>query len=428
MADKKKAVAGAAKSAPKGTAGESVWGGVQEGDRQEPGWDSWSGDYNTPPPGIPLAFWRKSITAGSNDVAALEKSLDEGYSQARGSREGYARDEALSRLERAKTEWAALGKAGQEEYYKAEAEGNPNDPFSREGKDWEKEHDAEDVRQTNADTFAAVDSSQLENAIAAAQTGNKDAVEKLNELLGNIKDPELQDYVGDYVSQAASAAADPRDIEAQQRQLSKFESLSDPRITAEEKLMMELARRQTESDLRGQRGAIANNLQARGVYGSGAEITQNAMAQQEAASRQALEMLGAQANAQKRAMEALGGAADLSSSMRGASAQESQFRGSAADRAAEFNKGFKQRWNEYKAKLEADNNAAKVGRGVTAFKAGLDTNNSAVANQATLVDVGLKKAIGATGQYSGDTNNVLGTLKDTGTGYQYDKDKKELEL
>jgi hypothetical protein len=89
----------------------------------------------------------------------------------------------------------------------------------------------------------------------------------------------------------------------------------------------------------------------------------NLAAQQEAAQRQALEMLGAQANAQRRAMDSLKGAADLSTSMRGSSAQESQFNANAMDTADQFNKNLKDAYDKWKLKVETEQNEAKIKRG-----------------------------------------------------------------
>lgn len=315
-------------------------------------------DVSEPPKGIPRLFWEKLLQDPANQKG-LKWLTDP---TAKGGYDRFPnKAQYLAFLQQgAEDQFRRLPKAQQQEYIDADASGAAYDPNSVEGR---LEQQGDLVDDFAGADFEGADPQALIDATTAAAAGDTAALEKLNELLAGIKDPKLAEYVGDYISQAASAAPDQRDVEAQQRQLAKLEGLSDPSITAEEKLMMEMARRQTGSDLKAKRGAIANDLQSRGVYGSGSELTMNLAAQQEAAQRQALEMLGAQSNAQQRAMTALRGAADLSTSMRGSSAQESQFRGTAADRAAEFNKSLLDSYNRWKDEKEKENNDRAIGRG-----------------------------------------------------------------
>ena len=343
-----------------------------------------SGDLSAPE-GVSQTFWQSQLDdpANANAIKAIERGQIP---------KGYPSIEAWIKQARkvAAHRWELLPEGKKKEFTDQDA-GSGVDPNSVPGKfeDTQAKIDAE-KDLVNQD-WEGIDVAGLEEAVNAAATGDAAALEKLKGILGNIKDPEIADYVGDYIAQTAQA--DPRDIEAQRRQLAKFESLSDPRITAEEKLMMELARRETEADLRGQRGALANNLQARGVYGSGSELTMNAMAQQEAAQRQALEMLGAQANAQKRAMESLQGAADLSTSMRDSSASESQFNATASNRAMEFNKTLRDAYdhwvNEQKRKINED----IVNRGETENSAVRQFGRDRVADAGDII--GKKMAVAA---------------------------------
>lgn len=307
------------------------------------------------PEGLSQTYWESRLEHPVN--ANLKKKLtDPGVSKAEKQR-------LLKRFtESARQGWDALPEPEKNGFLSAD-EGNGLDPNSVKGKFTEDQADIDAERDLANQDWEGIDVEGLNAAVEGAAAGDAAAVEKLKGILAGIKDPEIADYVGDYVAQTAQA--DPRDIEAQQRQLSKFESLSDPRITAEEKLMMEMARREAESSLRGSRGALANNLQARGVYGSGSEITLNAMAQQEAAQRHALELLGAQANAQKRATESLQGAADVAGQMRGASAQEGQFNASAINQAMQFNKKTREAYDTWRNEAERRANADRVGRGET---------------------------------------------------------------
>lgn len=183
--------------------------------------------------------------------------------------------------------------------------------------------------------------------------------------------------------------------------------LSDPTVTAEERLMQEMARRQMEQDLRSQRGAIMNDRQARGVSGSGDELTAMLMGQNELANRRAMEEMQVQANAQNRAMEALFGAADLGMQIRGAEAEESQFRGSAADQAARWNKELKQNYDKWRTETLDQVNKSKVDRGKTLYDARTGDNKNKIDAALGAGQLELSGRAGKTGQYSGDSDDVF---------------------
>lgn len=385
----------------------------------DPNWRPDPKNPLAPPPGIPDSMWQSYL---SQDLGPNGQYKNAWKRDPAGMVAGLYKNYVLP-------QWNSLTPAQKQQYSNTDASGNPFTPGTPEATQWDRDQDTKNIRDQNATTFdqwADQNLPGVRDAMAGAQAGDSDALAKLQEVLGGIQDPEIAKYVGDYISQGSSAGPDQRDVDAQTRQLSKLEGLSDPSITAEEKLMMEMSRRQTESDLRGQRGAIKNDLQARGVYGSGAEITQNAMAQQEAAQRQALEMLGAQANASKRAMDALHGAADLSSSMRGSSAQESQFRGGAADSASQFNASLKRGYDEWKTKQQAENNRDAVDRAKTAFTGQTGVTSNRVKDVVGLAGLGLNAAEGKTGNRTSGTGLVSDSAKDT--GILFDKDRTEQEL
>lgn len=262
----------------------------------------------------------------------------------------------------------------QEEYEQLKAAGaNPLEPnfvphniYKPGTPEWYAEQDQIDAFNTEGEGLAGLQDWEqkylpgISEAVNAAIAGDEAAMARVNELMGSIKDPEIAAFVGDYVSQAASAGPGQEAIDRQIGQFDKLNALSDPSITAEEKLMMEVARREQEQDLRAQREAMAQNMRARGVYGSGAELTQNMMAQAEGSNRRALEYMSAQANAQQRAMDALGKASEMSSDIRKSEAQESQFRGTAADRAKEFNNRLRQEYETWKTETLDKRNQNKI--------------------------------------------------------------------
>jgi len=257
--------------------------------------------------------------------------------------------------------WAKMPESQRTAWTDQDASGSKNPPGSP---GWVAEQEQKDAEGAGAQGVADIESweggvGNLGPMAQAAAMGDLDAIAKLEAIVGNIQDPEIKAYVGDYISQAAQAGPSQQAMDDQRKEYLKMSGLTDPTITAEERLMQETSRRQQEQDLKSQRGAFANDLQARGMYGSGAELTMNLAASQEAAQRRAMEEMEAQAHAQTRAMDALKSAGELSGEIRKSEAQESQFRGTAADKATEFNKTLRDAYDKWRTEEEDRQNKAK---------------------------------------------------------------------
>lgn len=373
------------------------------------------------PNGIPESFWQTLLSdpANTKGLHWLEDSTKGGSFDRFANKAQYL--EFLQQA--AEDQFKRLPAAEQKKYSDADANGgvDPNSVPAIVDKGRNRLQNDYDLGMAD---WEGANPQEFIDAERAAASGDRDALEHLNELIRGIKDPTLAAYAGDVA--AHTAGADPRDIEAQQRQLSKLESLSDPTITAEEKLMNEMARRQTESDLRGQRGAIRNDLLSRGVYGSGAEITQNAMAQQEAAQRQAYEQMQANANAQTRAMSALKGAGDLATSMRGSSASESQYNAGAMDLADQFNKKMMESYNQWKDRTEKETNDRKIGREQTIAGNVKQIGTGGVQAAGDIYKLGADRGIAKAGLHKTLTEG-LGKLDDTEMNY-YDGEHTKDEV
>jgi hypothetical protein len=195
----------------------------------------------------------------------------------------------------------------------------------------------------------------LPGAYKATEDELTDNVNDYVDSLNAIKDPNLVNYVGDVQSQA-NVSDQARQAEGYA--LDKLKGFTDVKETAEEKLMRELARRKMEGQMKGDRDAMAQQLKARGVYGSGAELAGQLNSQGESASRRALEELAAQANAQQRAMQALG---QYSTAAQGLGNQDLEA-GRLHDLVSEFNNNSRAQNDQFRAKQEADNNQAKTAR------------------------------------------------------------------
>lgn len=103
---------------------------------------------------------------------------------------------------------------------------------------------------------------------------------------------------------------------AQREALAKYKSLSDPTMTAQERFLSEGARRKQEQQEQSTRDAVMGDLKARGMGGSGLELTNMLGAQQQLSQQRTLSELGAQSNAVERSMQAVEGFGNTANQMR----------------------------------------------------------------------------------------------------------------
>lgn len=216
-----------------------------------------------------------------------------------------------------------------------------------------------------------------------------------------FNNPNFMGDVGDVTNSAHPSnqtVADQRDAIAQLR------GLTNTQETAAEKLIRLTAEREMEQKMRGDREALNQSLKSRGVYGSGAELVGNLMSQQGLSANREMSNAQANAQAQQRAMQALGTYGQMSSAMRGQEANE----GSLANQVAEFNNATNQNLANQRA-------AAQVGatqrgqqdianRATAGYAANSDVNKNARADTQSQIDTGLKTTAGATGTRTADTN------------------------
>ena len=198
---------------------------------------------------------------------------------------------------------------------------------------------------------------QYSRQLADILSGQRDAYSGYANSLKDYRS--VEDLIGD--PQLAEHDAQSRFNE--QTNLSKIGKLTDTKETAEEQFMRAVARQNMESQLKGQREAVASSLKARGQYGGGSELALALGAQQEAAGRRSLEDMGANANAQKRAMSALGmyqqGAASMSA---------------ADDALSKFNSSLLQQNTQAQAQARGMDNTAKTNRATGLYNAATATN------------------------------------------------------
>jgi len=138
-------------------------------------------------------------------------------------------------------------------------------------------------------------------------------------------------------SELGGAQADAGAIAAQRAALAQLGEISQGGYTAEEAAAMQRMRAETAQQEQSQRQAVQQQMAMRGMSGSGAELAGQLAAQQGGANRANTMTLEAEAQAQRRALQALGMQSGVASDMRGQSFGEETTRRGAVD---DFN-----RWN-----------------------------------------------------------------------------------
>jgi hypothetical protein len=179
------------------------------------------------------------------------------------------------------------------------------------------------------------------------------AVDQANALFAGLTPPEIQalglESVGDLSPEQIRAflqertayediSVDPR-LKAQQmdtlaalQEIAKSEGL-----TAQDKALLARIVREEDIKARGQREAIMQSAQERGIAGSGIELASQFQAQQEAATRQAMRDQEVAALAEQRKMAALMGSGEMAGQMRGQEYGEQQNLAQARDMLSRFN-------------------------------------------------------------------------------------------
>jgi len=128
----------------------------------------------------------------------------------------------------------------------------------------------------------------------------------------DIPDSALGDYFDPDKGQATQAYKD-----AGTKGLEELRTIAEGGFSAADLASMEDIRRRVATQERGQREAILQGAQQRGVGGSGLEMYSNLMAQQDAADRNALENLMTAARGEERRSGASRAGAELGSGLRG---------------------------------------------------------------------------------------------------------------
>jgi hypothetical protein len=152
-----------------------------------------------------------------------------------------------------------------------------------------------------------------------------------------IMTQELEQEINLTHSKMADLQESPETRDAQMEALNTFKSLSKTGLGAQDKAALNQVRDQVQRDLEGKRQQILQNMQQRGMGGSGAELITQLQASQGSANQASLEGDRLAAMAQERALGALGKSADLAGNIRGTDYDVMSNKARAADELNRFN-------------------------------------------------------------------------------------------
>ena len=138
-------------------------------------------------------------------------------------------------------------------------------------------------------------------------------------------------------SEMAGISTDPDIRRAQMQALQRMQEVGQDGMTAEDEFRMAQMQADIGARQRGAREALQQQMQARGIAGSGLELAAQLQNQQAMAQQENLRGLGLQAQAEQRALDAMMQGGQLAGQMRGQEFNEASAKAQAADAIARFN-------------------------------------------------------------------------------------------
>jgi len=132
-----------------------------------------------------------------------------------------------------------------------------------------------------------------------------------------ILTPEIEQKIDVGISKVSQISEDPSIRDARVNVLNQLQQLGKTGINAEDRVVLNEIREQAQRDAEAKRQQILQNMQARGLAGSGAELAASLQASQSAANEQAAAGDRQAAIASQRALQALLNADQTAASLRG---------------------------------------------------------------------------------------------------------------
>jgi hypothetical protein len=152
-----------------------------------------------------------------------------------------------------------------------------------------------------------------------------------------LYDPQLEEGINLGVSQVSQIQEDPGLKDAQMSALDMLRQRSGQGYTAQERMAANKIRNQIAADTQGKIGQIQQNLQARGMGGSGAELAATLQAAQSGAGQAQEEGDRISAAAAQNALQAMGMYGNLGGQIRGQDFDIANTKAGAADAISRFN-------------------------------------------------------------------------------------------
>ncbi len=149
--------------------------------------------------------------------------------------------------------------------------------------------------------------------------------------------PEAEQAIDAGVSKVSQIQSNPELAKAQMDALKDLQMRGKVGLGAEDRLAIAKIRQQAARNAEAKRQQILQQMQARGIAGSGAELATQLAASQAAAEQEGMEGLEVASQASQRALQALQGAGTMAGQIRGQEFGEEQAKAAAADELNRFN-------------------------------------------------------------------------------------------
>ncbi len=265
--------------------------------------------------------------------------------------------------------------------------------------------------QAAIEEFIGTSIPKLEKLAEKANAGDADALAALEQSYAQFEELAPPEMV-------AAAQSNEDDV---QRQLdtygmqgdaaAMFKERARPEMTGQERYLLELNRREEEGSMRAMREAALRDLEARGARSGGAEMGALLGAQQVTSQNRALQDLGAQAQIDARANQALQGYGNTTAQM----ANTAQGIRDSGDVMSRFNQQQAQQWAQWEGDYKASQQNDAAGRSRDLFDANTHNNAQTYGRGYDVYGAERDATAMKTGQYSSGAASITKALE-TGLG------------
>lgn len=280
------------------------------------------------------------------------------------------------------------------------------------------------ANSTNANQTAALNT--LLGNVSSSNSQQNAALAQVQQQFSQLNSSDQAAYMkylqetNPLMAQLVAQGSNPQDVADQRDVEQRYKDLSNPQVTAEERLIASQARQNFESQDKSSRDAVMAQLQGRGLQSGGLQIANMQGAGQQLAQDRMNAEMGLEANAQTRAMGALAGYGTESNNIRSADDAERNFQDVyAQNEALRVGNLAQQRNNQSLQTNQAITNRDQAGfnnattsinnnfaRDYTGYQANTQTNqdNFGRSNTAIQTNLGINQSNLGNTQYATNTN------------------------